>query len=149
MEKMLYYQQIYHIDRTIDELGDKKFGDGAHIIYVNASKPDAETELGKLLQDFTNPDPNTMNNKILRDRMFELKEKGDETMLLYEEYIEMTKKEVEKRVEKKTQKKTEARIIRNLLKENYAPETIEKLLEVPMALIEEVQAKLEKKKGKA
>ena len=82
---------------------------------------------------------------ILKQRfwgMYELKEKEEETMLLYEEYIQ--KREME--VEKKTEKRTQSKMIRNLLKKNYTPETIEKLLEVPMPLIKEVQAKIDAKK---
>lgn len=42
---------IYHIDRTIKETGEM-FGDEAHIIYVNSQIKD-ETELGKLMHDFS------------------------------------------------------------------------------------------------
>ena len=54
---------IYHIDRYIRE-ADEYFNDGSHIIYVNASYKD-DTELGKLMHDFSVTDPDDMNFKVL------------------------------------------------------------------------------------
>lgn len=42
---------IYHIDRTVKETG-AMFGDEAHILYANSQIKD-ETELGKLMHDFS------------------------------------------------------------------------------------------------
>lgn len=71
---------IYHIDRTIKEMG-VEFGDGAHIVYVNSQIKD-ETELGKLMHDFSCTDAKDMHYKILADRVRYFKEdaKGVETM---------------------------------------------------------------------
>ncbi len=71
---------IYHIDRTIEETGEK-FNDGSHIIYVNSLIQD-ETELGQLMHDFFCTDPDDMNYKILSDRVryFKESEKGVKTM---------------------------------------------------------------------
>ena len=71
---------IYHIDRTIEETGEK-FNDGSHIIYVN-SLIQGETELGKLMHDFFCTNPDDMNYKILADRVryFKESEKGVKTM---------------------------------------------------------------------
>lgn len=71
---------IYHIDRTIKETG-VMFGDEAHIIYVNSQIKD-ETELGKLMHDFSCTDAKDMYYKILADRVRYFKEdaKGVETM---------------------------------------------------------------------
>ena len=63
---------IYHIERTIIETG-KQTNDGAHIIYVPASYV-SDTPLGKLMEDFRNPDPNTMNYKELAEKAKMLKE---------------------------------------------------------------------------
>ena len=54
---------IYHIDRYIKETNEY-FNDGAHIIYVNASYKD-DTELGKLMHDFSVTEPDDMNFKVL------------------------------------------------------------------------------------
>ena len=56
---------IYHIDRYIKET-EEIFGDGSHIIYVNASYRD-DTELGKLMHDFSVTEPDDMNYKVLAD----------------------------------------------------------------------------------
>ncbi|MCB6992392.1 PD-(D/E)XK nuclease family transposase [bacterium 210820-DFI.6.37] len=71
---------IYHIDRTIKETG-AMFGDEAHILYVNSQIKD-ETELGKLMHDFSCTDAKDMHYKILADRVRYFKEdaKGVETM---------------------------------------------------------------------
>lgn len=54
---------IYHIDRYIREI-EEYFNDGSHIIYVNASYKD-DTELGKLMHDFSVIEPEDMNFKVL------------------------------------------------------------------------------------
>lgn len=71
---------IYHIDRTIKETG-VMFGDESHILYVNSQIKD-ETELGKLMHDFSCTDAKDMHYKILADRVRYFKEdaKGVETM---------------------------------------------------------------------
>ena len=71
---------IYHIERTIKETG-AVFGDGAHIIYVNSQIKD-ETELGRLMHDFSCTDAKDMYYKILADRVRYFKEdaKGVEAM---------------------------------------------------------------------
>lgn len=57
---------IYHIDRTIAESG-QPFGDGSHIIYVNAACRD-DSALGKLMQDFNCTVPGNMHYPALRQR---------------------------------------------------------------------------------
>ena len=71
---------IYHIERTIEETGEK-FNDGSHIIYVN-SLIQNETELGKLMHDFFCINPDDMNYKILSERVryFKESERGVKTM---------------------------------------------------------------------
>ena len=54
---------IYHIDRYIRE-AEEYFNDGSHIMYVNASCKD-DTELGKLMHDFSVIEPEDMNFKVL------------------------------------------------------------------------------------
>lgn len=66
---------IYHIDRTIEETGEK-FKDEAHIIYVNSSIQD-ETKLGKLMQDFWCKRGEDMNYDVLAERVSFFKEKKE------------------------------------------------------------------------
>ena len=56
---------IYHIDRYIKET-EEYFNDGSHIIYVNASYRD-DTDLGKLMHDFSVSEPDDMIFKELAD----------------------------------------------------------------------------------
>ena len=63
---------IYHIERIVVETG-RQTNDGAHIIYVPASYV-SDTPLGKLMEDFRNPNPNTMNYKELAEKAKMLKE---------------------------------------------------------------------------
>ena len=65
---------LYHIERCIMETGEN-FGDEAHILYVNGSRKD-DTPLGKLMQDFSNTDPHSMNYKVLSERTRYFKEEG-------------------------------------------------------------------------
>ena len=66
---------IYHIDRTIEETGEK-FKDDAHIIYVNSSIQN-ETKLGKLMQDFWCKRGEEMNYEVLAERVSFFKEKKE------------------------------------------------------------------------
>ena len=58
---------LYNIQRSIDETGEA-FGDGSHIVYVNAACQD-NTPLGRLMQDFNCNDPAKMHYKELADRV--------------------------------------------------------------------------------
>lgn len=73
-------QPIYHIDRMVSETG-KYFGDGSHIIYVNA-KHKSDTPLGILMHDFSCKDPETMKYSVLAERVryFKRSEEGIATM---------------------------------------------------------------------
>jgi len=63
---------LYRINRVIRETGEI-FEDGADILYVNGKIKDADTRLGKLMQDFFNPDPDSMNYDVLAKRSRTLK----------------------------------------------------------------------------
>ena len=82
---------IYHIDRIIQETGEP-FGDEAHIIYVNSQIKD-ETELGKLMHDFSCTDPKDMYQKILADRVRYFKEDEEGVLTMCREMENMRKAE--------------------------------------------------------
>lgn len=63
---------IYHIERCILEI-NKLFGDQSHIIYVNGENKN-DTELGRLMQDFTSADYNNMHYEMLADEVRFLKD---------------------------------------------------------------------------
>ena len=71
---------LYHIDRYVRETG-KLFEDGSHIIYVNGNYK-GDDEIGYLMQDFHQTDPDNMHYKELSQgvRHFKEVEEGRVTM---------------------------------------------------------------------
>lgn len=71
---------IYHIDRYVGETSEL-FGDGSHIVYVNGNYK-GDDEIGKLMQDFYQTDPENMHYKELAEgvRHYKESEGGNETM---------------------------------------------------------------------
>ena len=72
-------EPIYMIERVITKNG-KKFNDGTHIVYVNSSKQDTSTALGKLMHDFKCAKADDMFYAVLSDKARTLKGsvKGDD-----------------------------------------------------------------------
>ena len=62
---------VYHIDRKIKETG-KDFNDRAHIVYVNGAYV-GDDEIGRLIADFRESDPDKMRNPELANRVRALK----------------------------------------------------------------------------
>ena len=65
-------EPIYFIDRVIKKSG-KPFNDGSHIVYVNASHQDLNTELGRLMHDFHCVSPDDMINPEFAEKAGESK----------------------------------------------------------------------------
>ena len=65
-------RSIYRIERTVQETGES-FGDGTHILYVNAQMKD-DTALGQLMHDFSCTSADEMHYQILADRVRYFKE---------------------------------------------------------------------------
>ena len=86
-----YGLPIYHVDRKIEEVSEN-FKDEAHIIYVNSQIKD-ETELGKLMYDFSCTDPKDMYYKILADRVRYFKEDEEGVLTMCREMENMRKAE--------------------------------------------------------
>lgn len=121
---------LYSIDRHINESG-KTFGDGTHILYVNASCKD-NTPLGKLMQDFSCTDPYKMHYKELADtvKYFKTTKEGERDMTdIIELYAE--------HVAEKAEHKKSIEFAKNLLAENESIERTARLSTLP---IEEVRA---------
>ena len=98
----------YNIDRMyqVDETGNYEiFNDGAHIIYVNGAYGDASSELGKLMADFREQDPEKMHYETLKKRAnyFKQEPKGVGTMCrAEEEYVRVREARGEARGRLKT-----------------------------------------------
>ena len=103
---------LYNIQRSVDETGEA-FGDGSHIVYVNAACQD-DTPLGRLMQDFNCNDPAKMHYKELADTVnyFKSTKEGEIDMTdIIEAYAnnkaEKAAKEAVAKAEKKAKKKAE------------------------------------------
>ena len=74
-------QEVYHVNRKIEELSCGNFGDGTHIIYVNGATRGA-TEIGRLVHDLLCRDAAKMYFDVLRKQVSQFKnsEEGRRTM---------------------------------------------------------------------
>lgn len=99
-DKFRHGQPIYHIDRYVSETSEL-FDDGAHIVYVNGNDK-GEDEIGKLMQDFRQRDPDNMHYKELADGVRHYKELkgGNETMC---EAVENMQRNMRRNTEKRKQ----------------------------------------------
>ena len=132
---------IYHIDRMIQETG-KPFGDGSHIIYVNAQCKN-DTPLGKLMHDFSCTQADDMHYPVLAERVRYFKEnvKGATTMCREVEKLVMAERDegrAEGRVEGRAEGRAEgniessARAVRNVMaKMSLSVEEAMQFLELP------------------
>ncbi|WP_294340407.1 PD-(D/E)XK nuclease family transposase [uncultured Clostridium sp.] len=84
---------VYRIKRVVEE-DNEDFGDGAYIVYVNASYQDL-SEVGRLIHDLHCTDAAEMYSEVLAERVWELKEteRGVENMcheleMLYQDGVE-------------------------------------------------------------
>ena len=66
---------VYQIERMNLTTGES-FGDGSHILYVNGTYRD-DSEIGKLMHDFSCPNPSDMYYGVLAERASFLKEKEE------------------------------------------------------------------------
>jgi len=113
---------LYTVNRYVEETG-KRFEDEEHIIYVNGAYR-GDTELGKLMHDFSCSNPDDMNFPVLADRVrfFKEEKEGIETMCqlmedLYNEGVENGIKIGEERGEEKGIKIGEEIGARNMVRE--------------------------------
>ena len=116
---------IYHIERTIRETG-KPFGDGDYIIYVNGENRE-NTTLGRLMQDFFNTTPDSMNYPLLakRARYFKEDEMGVKKLTEFaKEYYDRGKIEM----------------IIEMLKDNQSLDLIAKFSKFTIEKIKEIAA---------
>ena len=64
---------MYHIENKITELGDARFQDGGHIIYVNGEYRNLTTPIGQLMHDFSCTQASDILNPVLRERVHHLR----------------------------------------------------------------------------
>ena len=127
---------IYHIERVIVEVNEQ-FNDGEHIVYVNGQNNDLDTELGKLMHDFREPDPDRMIYPVLARKSRYFKE-SEEGVAVVSKIMEDMQKEAANEAVLNYQKAD----IAKKLKKKWSPEQICAYDEYPMDLILEVQREL-------
>ena len=103
---------IYHIDRMIQET-NALFGDGSHILYVNAQIKD-NTALGQLMHDFACTSAEEMHYPILakRVRYFKEEQEGVATM---SRIFEEIKREAAQEAARKTAREKSIQVARRML----------------------------------
>ena len=71
---------FYSIERSVLQIGEP-FNDGSHILYINGEYRD-DTELGKLMHDFSCSDPSQMNYPLMEEitRYYKETQEGVEYM---------------------------------------------------------------------
>lgn len=105
-------QPIYHIDRMIQETS-ALFGDGSHILYVNAQIKD-NSALGQLMHDFACTKAEEMHYPILakRVRYFKEEQEGVATM---SRIFEEIKREAAQEAARKTAREKSIQVARRML----------------------------------
>lgn len=103
---------IYHIDRMIQET-NALFGDGSHILYVNAQIKD-NSALGQLMHDFACTKAEEMQYPILakRVRYFKEEQEGVATM---SRIFEEIKREAAQEAARKTAREKSIQVARRML----------------------------------
>ena len=106
---------LYHVERYVGETNEQ-FRDGSHIIYVNGNYK-GNDEIGQLMQDFREKNPECMHYTELAESVKHFKEKegGREEMSeIVERYIN---ERVEERVEERVKECVEERVKERMEKE--------------------------------
>ena len=99
---------LYHVDRYVGETNEQ-FRDGSHIIYVNGNYK-GNDEIGQLMQDFREKNPECMHYTELAESVKHFKEKEGghgEMSEIVERYIN---ERVEERVEERVKECVEERV---------------------------------------
>ena len=111
----------------------QQFNDKAHIIYVNGENTD-DTPLGKLMQDFKQPDADKMHSKLLSDRMKYLKSTDEEVTKMcniveeysakrFDEGVRVGERRGERRGERKGKHKMILQNIKSLMQNKHCSAT--------------------------
>lgn len=104
---------LYHVERTVTELKNKMFGDGAHIIYVNGAFRDLEHPIGRLMHDMNCTDPSEMLNPLLAKEVRYLKETEGGKMQMCRAFEEVAR-ESAKEAEEKARIETKREMVETL-----------------------------------
>ena len=133
---------LYNIHRYIDENG-KAFGDGSHIVYVNAACQD-DTPLGRLMQDFNCSNPAKMHYKELADTVnyFKSTKEGEIDMTdIIEMYAKNYAEKVAEKVAEETAHQSNVEFAKNLLAEGMSEDFIVRTTKLSLEEVRALAAK--------
>lgn len=108
---------VYHIDRYVRETGER-FEDGSHILYVNGNYK-GDDEIGHLMRDFHERDPQNMHYQELSQgvKHFKEVEGGRDTMCeAVEEYAKEYAREYAKEYAKEYASEQQVKNVKKLMK---------------------------------
>ena len=133
---------LYNIHRYIDENG-KAFGDGSHIVYVNAACQD-DTPLGRLMQDFNCNDPAKMHYKELADRVnyFKTSKEGEIDMTdIIEAYANNKAEKAAAKAAEEATHQSNVEVAKNLLMEGMSEDFIVRTTKLSLEEVRALAAK--------
>lgn len=136
---------MYHVERKIEELDNRYFGDGSHIIYINGAYRDTSTLIGKLIHDFYCDKAGDMYLPPLAEkvRYYKEDEEGNGSMCrIVEEEVRREREKGEKIGEERGVKKANIRTALSMIKKGVL--TLEDIAEYSGLPIEEVRKLAEK-----
>ena len=133
---------LYNIQRSIDETGEA-FGDGSHIVYVNAACQD-DTPLGRLMQDFNCNDPAKMHYKELADRVnyFKTSKEGEIDMTdIIEVYANNKAEKAAAKAAEEATHQSNVEVAKNLLMEGMSEDFIVRTTKLSLEEVRALAAK--------
>ena len=123
-------QPIYHIDRMIQETS-ASFGDGSHILYVNAQIKD-NTALGQLMHDFACTKAEEMHYPILAKRVRYFKEEQEGVATMSRIFEEIKREAAQEAARKTAREKSIQVALRMLMMGKYSYEEISAISDLTM-----------------
>lgn len=129
----------YTIHRTVEET-NKLFNDGTHIIYVNASYDDTNTDLGKLVHDFMCKNASDMLCEPMKEitKHYKETEEGVEFMC---KAVEDYAKEYAKDYARKERQKERIDTIKSFIKDgSLSLEKIAEIVKLPLDDVKKIAA---------
>ena len=133
---------IYNVERSINESG-KAFGDGSHIVYVNAACQD-DTPLGRLMQDFNCSNPAKMHYKELADRVnyFKTSKEGEIDMTdIIEAYANNKAEKAAAKAAEEATHQSNVEVAKNLLMEGMSEDFIVRTTKLSLEEVRALAAK--------
>ncbi len=133
---------LYHIQRSVDETGEA-FGDGSHIVYVNAACQD-DTPLGRLMQDFNCSNPAKMYYKELADTVnyFKSTKEGEIDMTdIIEVYANNKAEKAAAKAAEEATHQSNVEVAKNLLMEGMSEDFIVRTTKLSLEEVRALAAK--------